>query len=58
MTDRDELIEVMARSRAARDGYNWDDMPPYRDGYLSQSEDALAAAERAGFSWSKQGRTP
>lgn len=95
MSERDELVEVMARatinkrreaskSPTSRDSYDvlrsWafprqEDISPGKIGYLAhpdsfrsareewdalhaETKAAIAAAERAGFRWSKQGRTP
>jgi hypothetical protein len=49
MTDaiREKAIEAAAKSLANRDGHDWQDMPPYREGYMAAARAAIAAYKAA-----------
>lgn len=44
-TTDEALVERVARALAARDGWDWKNMPPYREGYRSQARIAIRAME-------------
>ena len=47
MSDRQRMIFILAKALAERDGWDWEDMPPYRDGYEATAECFLECLKEA-----------